>query len=135
VPFRHPPASRDDHLKEKLEIEYPAILRWMIDGLLDAQTHGPIRPAAIVEATAAYLDDENRIAAWLAVRCERGPAHKQLLKDLFADWKAWCETSGEEPQSNRRLKARLERLPGITVPRPDRQGVWMVGIRLTPPAV
>jgi putative DNA primase/helicase len=130
VPFTFQPAQRDEQLKEKLTIEYPAILRWAIDGWLDLQATGPTRPAVIAEATREYLADENRIAQWLAERCEIAPLHKELLKLLFADWKTWCEANGEEPQSNRRLKARLERLPGIRRSRQDKLGIWIVGIRL-----
>jgi hypothetical protein len=36
-----------------------------------------------------------------------------LLKDLFADWKAWCEEQGEDPENSRRLKKCLEKRPGV----------------------
>jgi putative DNA primase/helicase len=103
VPFQFQPARRDEHLKERLEVEYPAILRWAIDGWLNMQAGGAVRPAVIVTATKEYLDDENVIADWLAERCETGPLHETLLKDLFADWKAWCEAAGEDPETNRKL--------------------------------
>ena len=74
VPFQFRPATRDEQLKEKLVIEYPAILRWAIDGWLDLKANGRCRPAVIASATKEYLDDENVIAAWLAERCELGPA-------------------------------------------------------------
>ena len=129
VPFRFQPAKRDEQLKEKLVVEYPAILRWMINGWLDLQTNGPARPAVVTEATGQYLDDENVIAAWLVERCELGKLHAELLKALFADWKSWCEDNGEDPETNRRLKRRLEKLPGIHFAR-DKDGVWVKGIRL-----
>ena len=37
VPFTHKPEKVDQELKEKLKAEYPAILRWAIDGCLDWQ--------------------------------------------------------------------------------------------------
>ena len=51
VPFQFQPATRDEQLKEKLVVEYPAILRWAIDGWLDLQANGRCRPAVIAEAT------------------------------------------------------------------------------------
>jgi P4 family phage/plasmid primase-like protien len=129
VPFQFQPATRDEQLKEKLIVEYPAILRWAIDGWLDLQANGRIRPAVIVAATGEYLDDENAIAAWLAERCELGTLHEETLKNLFADWKVWCETAGEDPETNRKLKRRLEKLPGLRFAH-GKHGVGVKGIRL-----
>ena len=114
VPFRFQPATRDEQLKEKLSLEYPAILRWAIDGWLDLQANGQVGPAVIADATREYLDDENVIATWLAERCELGPLHEAPLKELFADWKAWCQTTGEDPETNKRLKRRLENCRACT---------------------
>ena len=80
MPFQFQPAKRDEQLKERLEVEYPAILRWAIDGWLDMQAEGAVRPAVIVSATKEYLDDENVIADWLTERCELGPLHEVMLK-------------------------------------------------------
>jgi P4 family phage/plasmid primase-like protien len=131
VPFQYQPATRDEQLKEKLVVEYPAILRWAIDGWLDLQANGRIRPAIITAATREYLDDENAIAAWLAERCELGPLHEVTLKGLFADWKTWCEATGEDPETNRKLKRRLEKLPGLRFAH-GKHGVSVKGIRVKP---
>ena len=88
-----------------------------------------MRPAVIASATREYLDDENVIAAWLAERCELGPLHEATLKDLFADWKTWCEDDGEDPETNKRLKRRLEKLPGLRFAHGMR-GVAVKGIGL-----
>jgi putative DNA primase/helicase len=129
VPFQFQPATRDEQLKEKLTVEYPAIMRWMIDGWLDLQGNGRIRPAIVADATKEYLDDENTIAAWLAERCELGPLHETTLKALFSDWKIWAEDTGEDPGTNKRLKRRLEKLPGLRFPH-GKHGTGAKGIRL-----
>ena len=51
IPFTHKPENPDKELKDKLRAEYPAILRWMIDGCLDWQKNGLVRPAVVKEAT------------------------------------------------------------------------------------
>lgn len=119
----------DTTLKERLEIEYPAILRWAIDGWLDLQTNGALRPEIIAMATRAYLDDENTLENWIAERCEIDHRNKELLKNLYADWKAWCERNQEFPGSNRGLKADLLERDGIGK-RQDLYGVWLLGIAL-----
>ena len=45
IPFTHKPAEPDLSLPEKLKAEWPAILRWAIDGCLDWQGNGLVRPA------------------------------------------------------------------------------------------
>lgn len=46
-----PPAERDPDLPEKLRAEWPAILRWMLDGCLEFQRKGLAPPASVqVEA-------------------------------------------------------------------------------------
>ncbi len=39
--------------------------QWMIDGCVDWQRGGLKPPQAVIDATAAYLDDEDAIAAWI----------------------------------------------------------------------
>lgn len=129
MPFRFQPAKHDEQLKEKLEVEFPAILRWAIDGWLDLQANGAERPAVIASATKEYLDDEDVLVDWLADRCVFGPLCTATLKRLFSDWKAWCEDNGGEPETDKRLKRRLERLPGLSFGR-DKHGAWVKGIAL-----
>jgi putative DNA primase/helicase len=59
VPFTRKPAKPDRELESKLLGEAPAILRWMIDGCLDWQRNGLVRPASVTEATAAYFDEQD----------------------------------------------------------------------------
>ena len=47
VPFTRKPESPDRQLEEKLKEELPGILRWMINGCLDWQTNGLVRPASV----------------------------------------------------------------------------------------
>jgi P4 family phage/plasmid primase-like protien len=73
VPFtvQIPPEDRDPDLFEKLKAEWPAILRWMIDGCLEWQQIGLAPPAIISEATDAYFEDQDLIKQWLDECTER----------------------------------------------------------------
>lgn len=55
VPFPRKPAQPDLTLEANLKAEWPAILRWMIDGCLDWQANGLVRPQSITTATADYF--------------------------------------------------------------------------------
>src|SRR5271155_4119772 len=51
-----PPKERDGELTEKLKSEWPGILGWIIEGALEWKTEGLRPPAAVIDATAAYLE-------------------------------------------------------------------------------
>ncbi len=51
IPFNHTPPVPDLKLESKLRAEWPDILRWAIEGCLDWQRNGLVRPAAVTGAT------------------------------------------------------------------------------------
>ena len=67
VPFtvQIPPAERDPQLAEKLKAEWPAILRWCIDGCLEWQRIGLAPPAIVRDATDEYFADQDTLQQWL----------------------------------------------------------------------
>jgi putative DNA primase/helicase len=132
VPFTFKPAKRDTHLKEKLVAEYPAILRWMIDGWLDSQANGVVRPNVVRAATEEYLAAENIIRIWIDDCCELGSNHKEKLSDLFAGWRTWAEARNEYVGTSRDLKESLGRIDGIKLPKRRGSGIWIFGIKLDP---
>src|SRR5262249_35786635 len=62
---RIPEKERDKQLTKKLRKEWPAILRWMIDGCLEWQQIGLAPPKAVTEATDEYFADQDTIQQWL----------------------------------------------------------------------
>ncbi len=66
VPFtvQIPEAERDPKLAEKLKAEWPAILRWMIDGCLEWQRYGLVVPTIVRDATDEYFADQDTLAQW-----------------------------------------------------------------------
>jgi putative DNA primase/helicase len=57
-----PKADRDIDLVGKLKAEWPAILRWMIDGCMIWQKMGLAPPQAVIDATNKYLESEDAIS-------------------------------------------------------------------------
>jgi putative DNA primase/helicase len=100
VPFtvQIPPAERNPNLAEKLKAEWPAILRWCIDGCLEWQRIGLTPPAIVRGATENYLADEDMLAQWLDECTHDGGAFAfTRSKLLFASWKSWCEDRNQKP--------------------------------------
>jgi putative DNA primase/helicase len=125
-----PEAERDKELTNKMKKEWPGILAWMIKGCLEWQKIGLAPPKAVIEATDAYLKDEETIKQWLDDVCIVGKEHWESTNNLFASWQDWAKTHGEFVIPSRRFVQRLEAL-GFERYRPD-QVRGFRGLGLTP---
>lgn len=110
IPFLYVPAQPDKALKERLRAEHGGILRWAIEGCLDWQMHGLVRPKVVLEATSDYFGEQDLVRQWVDQAClvERGSA--ELSSDLFNSWAAWAKAAGELPRNKRWLANNLKRL-------------------------
>jgi putative DNA primase/helicase len=111
VPFLQviPEAERDEHLPEKLKAEWPAILRWAIDGCLAWQRDGLAPPESARAATRDYLDAEDLLGQWLEERCIVSPkVGWTALKELYDNWRSWAEPRGTHPGASQTLGKRLD---------------------------
>ena len=110
VPFtvEIPPAERDLDLPRKLEIEWPAILRWCLDGCLQWQRLGLSPPATVRDATDSYFKDQDTLQQWLD-DCTRDGGQFAFTRsaDLFSSWKIWCEDHNLKPGSEQTLSEAL----------------------------
>lgn len=110
VPFVHKPPNPDRTLEAKLKAEGPAILRWMIEGCLDWQKNGLVRPRVVTEATGSYFSEQDSVRQWIEDHCETG---KRSLSDtsdaLFKSWTAYAVASGEKAGTMRWFSQNLAR--------------------------
>jgi putative DNA primase/helicase len=102
VPFtvQIPVAERDVNLSTKLEAEWPAILRWAIDGGLEWQRIGLAPPKAVTDATAEYFAAEDAFGQWLEDECDVKVGEMKLWDrtgDLFDAWSKHAGKAGIEP--------------------------------------
>jgi putative DNA primase/helicase len=130
VPFAVtiPANERDQNLADKLKAEWPGILQWAIQGCLAWQRVGLSPPAAVMAATALYLDAEDGLGSWLADCCEQDKSAWQASGQLYGSWKTWAETAGEVACTQKRFSQYLEKA-GFTAER-RHSGRGFVGIRL-----
>jgi putative DNA primase/helicase len=103
-----PPEERDEGLADKLKEEWPGILAWAIDGCNDWLQLGLAPPPAVQAATAAYLEAEDALAAWIEDSAERDTGAFESVTGLYKSWKSWAERSGEYVGSLKKFSQRLE---------------------------
>jgi putative DNA primase/helicase len=135
VPFTItiPLAERDPDLAEKLKEEWPGILAWAIEGCLEWQRIGLVPPSAVTEATENYLTEEDAVGRFISECCERHPQALAELKKLYANWKRFCETSGEQILSEKSFSQKLESQQNLIKGQDSRsRRVIFRGIRLRP---
>jgi putative DNA primase/helicase len=130
VPFvvTIPPNQRDKTLTERLQQEWPGILQWMIDGCIDWQERTLAAPEAVTSATAAYLESEDAVAAWIEDCAERDPNAWEKSIDLFASWTTWATKAGEYAGAQKGFGEKLE-ARGMTFKRHNKARGYL-GLRL-----
>lgn len=101
IPFEHPVADedRDNALDEKLRIEWPQILHWMIEGCIEWQQCGLGLPEVIADSTDKYLEAEDTLGAWLDECCDRD--HDTDGATLYKSYADWCDKNGDNAWSRR----------------------------------
>jgi P4 family phage/plasmid primase-like protien len=113
VPFtvRIPEAERDPELSRKLEEEWPAILRWAVDGCLEWQRIGLAPPAVVLAATAQYFAGEDLFGQWLDDACEIdiGNTWKwETVGSLFDSWSSYALRGNENPGSKKAFSEQMQ---------------------------
>ena len=123
--------ERDPNLSEKLRVEAPHILAWMVEGCLAWQKEGLADiPATIKSATADYKEDQDLIGAWLADCCQLSSQYESLSSNLYNNYTLWCATNGLMKSSNKVFGRRLiER--GFTSRKSNGKQFW-TGVEVIP---
>jgi putative DNA primase/helicase len=136
VPFLNKPPNPDQHLEQKLRAEWPAILRWMIDGCLAWQRDGLVRPAIVVEATEQYFNEQDVLQQWVEECCETGGRNlSDTSANLFRSWNGYAIASGEKPGTKKWFSQSLIRLcfePARLTSPPQARGFLRIKVKPEP---
>ena len=131
VPFKHKPEKPDHGLKERLREEFPAILRWAIDGCLAWQRDRLGTCDAVQAETGIYFEQQDHFGRWVGERCTVAPTLSERPSKLLIDFLAWAKESGEPSVSSGEFRELIERTPGLRYA--TGKGVqWVKGIGLAP---
>jgi len=113
IPFdvEIPDDRRDPELEDRLKLEGPGILAWIVEGCVQWQLKGLAPPADVRAATETYIGDEDLVGQWLQDCCELGPNGYTKTATLFSDpvcgWRQYAEKRGEHPGQLRNLSNEL----------------------------
>ena len=113
LPFVNTPPFPDPDLKEKLRDEWPAIMRWMLNGCLIWQRDRLGSAAAIKAATSAYFEMQDAHMRWIDERCDLGKDLSMKPGVLLADFNTWAKANGEEAVSRNVFSELIDRTPGL----------------------
>jgi putative DNA primase/helicase len=108
--------------------EAAGILAWIVRGCLDWQRDGLGGASSVADATAAYLTEQDVLAAWLDECCVLDAGARVKAADLYRSYLAWSEQSREPALSQKALAPRL-RDRGFTNKRTE-SARWWHGLRL-----
>lgn len=137
IPFTHQPAEVDPELELALEAEWPAILRWAIDGCREWQASGLGSPDVVRATTGRYLADQDVVGNWLESQCEVTQPPYSALDErcpksrvgvLYDNFKRWCEEQGMRPWTSPTLMRELEKR-GFPAHRTS-EARWRLGLAL-----
>ena len=109
IPFEVtiPEEQQDKELPRKLRAELPGILAWAVRGCLRWQKYGLRQPEEIIAATEAYREEMDVIGAFLKDRCIVRKYGVVPAGRLYAEYKDWCERTGERALTQQKLGSAL----------------------------
>jgi putative DNA primase/helicase len=134
VPFEQKPAQPDRQLEQKLIAEAPGILQWMIEGCLDWQANGLVKPASVIAATEEYFSDQDLFEHWMEEECRCDANNRHLFgasSELFKSWKEFALAAGHPPGTRQSFGGQMAR-HGFRHNRTRNYGRHFVGIQLKP---
>lgn len=124
-----PEGERDPHLLEKLKAEWPAILRWAIDGAVEWQRRGLDVPVDIRAASKEYLDNEDVIGRFLTDKTEADANTVAAGEWLYETFQKWCEAEGMKSQWSKAAFEKAMEERGIKRGRKNNYRGWS-GLRI-----
>jgi putative DNA primase/helicase len=131
VPFnlRLPKEKRDKKLPEKLSLEMPGILNWVLEGCLKWQQSGLNDPATVMKATGDYKEEMDILGPFIFECCFMNGSQKIEAKELYEVYSNWCFKNGEFALKNRAFYRALE-TKGFKRERGNSNKYWIHGMTL-----
>ena len=132
IPFavKIPDEERDGAFKARLRepAALAGILNWAIQGALLWQREGLKPPQEVSDATQAYREEMDVLAAWISDCCVVNKRAEASAADLYRSYVQWREANGERAETQTSFGLRLTERGFERVKR--RNGIFWLGIGL-----
>ncbi len=120
--------QRDSKLSQKLKMELPGILNWLVEGCILWQKEGLGNPPIIDKANKKYRNEMSAIETFIQECCKKEDNEMCKSSILYTAYKFWAEANNERIMSTRSFSIRLEETGLDKVRRSD--GIFYIGIDL-----
>jgi putative DNA primase/helicase len=108
---------RDVGLVERLRSELEGILAWRVRGAVEWAAGGLQPPSAVLVASEAYKQEQDRVGQFVAECCERDVGAMEPLTDgmggLYPAFVSWCKDGGVYPMSKVKFADEVLRVVGV----------------------
>jgi putative DNA primase/helicase len=107
----------------------------MLDGCVDWQQHGLIRPSCVIAETEAYFEAQDLLGQWLDDACDAETGNTAKIgtnAELYGSWKRYAEAAGDTPGTLKSFGAALVRRGFVRIRNKMMRGFR--GLRLKPVA-
>lgn len=109
--------ERDLMLSRKLAEEKAGIFSWIVRGAVDWYRDGLNPPDSVIEASAAYRVEQDRLMLFVSDCCIMDPNTFTSLNGAFGLYSAytrWCKENGYHSIASSRFANEIERVPGVS---------------------
>jgi len=133
IPFttRIEEEKQDKHLEQKLMLEGPGILNWLLEGARRWCKEGLKTPNIIINATDEYRAEMDIIGNFIRERCVQVSGASIRSRELFKCYQDWCDENNERASSERFFGLRLKEL-GLEQKRNNEGRYWQgIGLRVS----
>ena len=100
--------EQDSHLEEKLLAERDGILGWILQGTAEYLKTGIVISPRMQAEINSYRADSDVLGEFLEDQTCQAKDGKAEQKELYTNYKYWCENNGVRPQSKKSLTQRLK---------------------------
>lgn len=111
IPFtvQIPEEKVDRTLKYRLKKEYPAILKWAVDGFTAYQRAGELKkPAQVIQAISEYKGEMDVLTAFIADCCTVGnPNDRTQSTVLYTAYTQWARANNEYEMSSTKFSQEM----------------------------
>ena len=124
IPFnRHfEPEEQDKTLKKRLLKELSGVLNWCLTGLWLMEKTGFDPPKAVLETTAEYRHDSDKLTRFVEDCMVQDPQGEAATTAVYSAYQDWCRDNGQQYESLTNFKRGLEGVATIRKKRPQGSG-------------